>query len=146
MIDGIHLFFYTEHTYSNEYLNDLEKVMLMTNESIDFCCDINKVNQIKPLMDDIKDVEQIFKALADATRLKIAYALTLTEELCVADIARIIDASSATASHHLRLLHQMKLAKSRREGKVVFYSLDDDHIRQLVYIAIVHAKEGEQSG
>src|SRR5699024_7486605 len=98
-----------------------------------FCCDINKVNQIKPLMDDIKDVEQIFKALADATRLKIAYALTLTEELCVADIARIIDASSATASHHLLLLHQMKLAKSRRDG-------------QLVYIAIVHAKEGEQSG
>ena len=48
----------------------------MTNESIEFCCDINKVNQIKPLMDDIKDVEQIFKALADATRLKIAYALT----------------------------------------------------------------------
>lgn len=118
----------------------------MTDNSIDFCCDINKVNQIKPLINDIKDVEQIFKALADQTRLKIAYALTLTEELCVADIARIIDASSATASHHLRLLHQMKLAKSRRDGKIVFYSLDDDHVRQLVYIAMVHAKEGEKNG
>lgn len=114
----------------------------MTNESVDFCCDIDKVNQIRPLMDDVKNVEQIFKALADATRLKIAYALTLTKELCVADVARVIDASTATASHHLRLLHSMKLAKSRKEGKIVFYSLDDDHVRQLVYIAMIHAKEG----
>ena len=118
----------------------------MTNESIDYCCDVNKVNDIKPLIDDVKDVEQIFKALADATRLKIAYALTLTEELCVADVARIINASTATASHHLRLLHNMKLAKYRKEGKNVFYALDDDHVRQLVYIAMVHAKEGENDG
>ncbi|MFD2130667.1 ArsR/SmtB family transcription factor [Pseudogracilibacillus auburnensis] len=94
-------------------------------------------------MSDVNDVELIFKALADPTRLKIAYALTLTEELCVNDVAHIIDATTATASHHLRLLRHMKLAKYRKEGKVVFYSLDDDHVRQLVYIAMVHAKEGE---
>ena len=87
-----------------------------------------------------KDVELIFKALADATRLKIAYALTLAKELCVCDVAHIIGSSSATASHHLRLLRNMKLAKIRREGKLVFYSLDDDHVRQLVYIAMIHAK------
>ena len=101
------------------------------------------INQIKPKIDDILGVEEIFKALADPTRLKIAYALTIAEELCVYDVALIIDSSSATASHHLRLLYTMKLAKQRREGKLVFYSLDDDHVRQLVYIAMIHAKEGE---
>lgn len=118
----------------------------MTNDYTDFCCNKEKVERIKPLINDVKDVELIFKALADPTRLKIAYALTLTEELCVADVARIIDASTATASHHLRLLHDMKLAKFRKEGKVVFYALDDDHVRQLVYIAIVHANEGDENG
>lgn len=103
------------------------------------------VNQIKPKINDVLGVETIFKALADPTRLKIAYALTLTEELCVCDVANIIDSSSATASHHLRLLYTMKLAKLRREGKLVFYSLDDDHVRQLVYLAMVHAKEGEKN-
>lgn len=146
LIDKLNKNSYTVIRYSNACLNEEGMVIIMTNESVDFCCDIDKVNQIKPLMDDVKNVEQIFKALADATRLKIAYALTLTEELCVADVARIIDASSATASHHLRLLHNMKLAKSRKEGKVVFYSLDDDHIRQLVYIAMIHAKEGIDNG
>ncbi|PXW86354.1 DNA-binding transcriptional ArsR family regulator [Pseudogracilibacillus auburnensis] len=115
----------------------------MVDHTDEFYFDKGKVDQIKPLMSDVNDVELIFKALADPTRLKIAYALTLTEELCVNDVAHIIDATTATASHHLRLLRHMKLAKYRKEGKVVFYSLDDDHVRQLVYIAMVHAKEGE---
>lgn len=143
LIDIFRIRSYTIITYSNIRLNDKGMVMNLANETVDFCCDINKVQEIKALMNDIKDVELVFKALADATRLKIAYALTLTEELCVADVARVIDASTATASHHLRLLYNMKLAKSRKEGKVVFYALDDDHVRQLVYIAMVHAKEGK---
>lgn len=115
----------------------------MSEQTEDFCFDEEKIRKIKPLMDDVKDVEQIFKALADPTRLKIAYALTLTDELCVHDVAHIIDATTATASHHLRLLRTMKLAKYRKKGKVVFYSLDDDHVRQLVYIALIHAREGK---
>lgn len=107
-----------------------------------FSFDDQKVNNIKPKMSDVIGVEQIFKALSDATRLKIAYALTLEKELCVCDVANIIGATTATASHHLRLLSNMKLAKHRKEGKLVFYSLDDDHVRQLVSIAMVHAKEG----
>src|SRR5690625_4419148 len=118
----------------------------MQEQSNHFYYDKDKVDKIKPLISDVKDVELIFKALADPTRLKIAYALTLTEELCVADIARIIDSSTATASHHLRFLYDMKLARFRKEGKVVFYALDDDHVRQLVYIAIVHAREGDENG
>lgn len=105
-----------------------------------------KVNKIRPQMKDIEDVELIFKALSDQTRLKIAYALTLAKELCVCDVANIIDSTTATASHHLRFLRKMKLAKSRKEGKLVFYSLDDDHVRQLVYIAMIHGKEGEHDG
>lgn len=110
-----------------------------------FCHDEEKVGRIKPQINDVDGVELIFKALSNGTRLKIAYALTLAKELCVHDVANIIGSSTATASHHLRLLKDMKLAKFRREGKLVFYSLDDDHVRQLVYIAIVHANEGDEN-
>ena len=107
----------------------------------EFYYDKEKVDRIKPRIEDVNNVEEIFKALSDPTRLKIAYALTLTEELCVHDVAHIINATTATASHHLRLLRNMKLARHRKDGKIVFYALDDDHVRQLVYIAMVHAKE-----
>ena len=108
-----------------------------------FCYDEEIVNKIKPKIEQINGVEQIFKALADPTRLKIAYALTIEKELCVCDVAHIIGATSATASHHLRLLRNMDLAKSEKKGKLVFYSLKDDHVRQLIYIAIIHANEEE---
>lgn len=105
----------------------------------------NEINQMKARVEKIAGVEQIFKALSDTTRLKIAYSLTLANELCVHDVANVIGATTATASHHLRLLRDMKLATSRKEGKLVFYSLDDDHVRQLVYIAMIHAREGEDN-
>lgn len=89
---------------------------------------------------------KIFKALSDDTRMKIAYALSLEKELCVCDVAHIVGATTATASHHLRLLHNMGLAKYRKEGKLVYYSLDDDHVRSLINIAITHHKEVEQRG
>lgn len=85
-----------------------------------------------------------FKALADATRLKITYALMLEKELCVCDVATIIGCTVATASHHLRMLRDMGIAKHRKEGKLVFYSLKDDHVERLVALALVHAKEGEE--
>jgi ArsR family transcriptional regulator, lead/cadmium/zinc/bismuth-responsive transcriptional repressor len=107
-----------------------------------FCFDEEKVNRIKPKMEEVSGVELIFKALSDATRLKIAYALTIEEELCVCDVANIIGSTTATASHHLRLLRNMGLAKYRKEGKLVFYSLKDEHVYQLVSIALEHAKEG----
>lgn len=89
---------------------------------------------------------KIFKALSDDTRMKIAYALSREEELCVCDVAHIVGASVATASHHLRLLRNMGLAKYRKKGKLVFYSLDDEHVRSLINIAITHHKEVEQRG
>jgi ArsR family transcriptional regulator, lead/cadmium/zinc/bismuth-responsive transcriptional repressor len=111
-----------------------------------FCFDEEKVNRIKPQVEEVTGVELIFKALSDATRLKITYALTLEEELCVCDVANIIGSTTATASHHLRLLRNMGLAKYRKEGKLVFYSLKDDHVHQLVSIALEHSKEGVEVG
>lgn len=124
----------------------------MTKQIVDrgvcetFSYDEDKVKDIQPKIKDVDGVELIFKALSDKTRLKIVYALTLSKELCVCDIANIIGSTTATASHHLRFLRDMKLTKSRKKGKMVFYSLDDDHVRQLVNIAMIHAKEGTSDG
>lgn len=87
------------------------------------------------------EVAKIFKALADDTRIKIAYALS-QDELCVCDVANIVGATTATASHHLRLLKNLGIAKYRKEGKLVYYSLDDDHVKQLIEVAFAHQKEG----
>ncbi|EMR05583.1 Cadmium efflux system accessory protein [Bhargavaea cecembensis DSE10] len=124
-----------------------EKVTRLSNDTCDtFSYDEEKVSRIRAKIDQVSGVEMIFKALSDATRLKIAYALTLEKELCVCDVANIIGATTATASHHLRLLRNMGLARYRKEGKMVFYSLEDDHVRQLVSIAMIHEKEGIRHG
>lgn len=92
------------------------------------------------------EAARIFKALSDETRIKIAYALYKEKELCVCDAAAIVNASTATASHHLRLLKNLGLAKYRKEGKLVFYSLSDDHVKGLIHLAFEHQKEMEENG
>ncbi|MGM9967288.1 MAG: ArsR/SmtB family transcription factor [Rummeliibacillus sp.] len=99
--------------------------------------------KIKKQVEEVNGVELLFKALGDSTRLKIIYALTIEKELCVCDVANIIGSSTATASHHLRLLRNMGLAKFRKEGKLAFYSLADEHVQQLVSVAMIHANEEE---
>ncbi|MHC0551588.1 ArsR/SmtB family transcription factor [Salinicoccus sp. CNSTN-B1] len=121
-------------------MNDtLNKTVSDTCET--FCYDEALVNRIQPRVEEVAGVEMIFKSLADKTRMKIAYALTLEKELCVCDVANIIGATTASTSHHLRLLKNMNIAKSRKEGKLVFYSLADDHVHQLISIALVHSNE-----
>ncbi|WP_188456345.1 ArsR/SmtB family transcription factor [Virgibacillus oceani] len=115
-------------------------------KSISDTCDVSCYNEevvenIQPEVKRVEGVELLFKALSDATRLKVAYALTLEEELCVCDVANIIRSSNATASHHLRTLKNMNIATIRRDGKRIFYSLVDEHIHQLVNIALIHAEE-----
>ncbi|MGE5702009.1 MAG: ArsR/SmtB family transcription factor [Clostridia bacterium] len=105
------------------------------------CFDETKVNRLKPKVGESEGVARIFKALADNTRAKIIYALALENELCVCDIANVIGTTIANASHHLRLLRNMGLAKYRKEGKNVFYSLDDDHVRHLILAGVEHANE-----
>ncbi|MBY6273945.1 MAG: transcriptional regulator [Bacillaceae bacterium] len=108
-----------------------------------YCYDEEKVNRIQGELqkEDISSVVLLFKALADENRAKIAYSLCQDEELCVCDIANIIGASVATTSHHLRTLYKQGIVKYRKEGKLAFYSLDDDHIKQLIMIALAHDKE-----
>ncbi|AMX82502.1 ArsR family transcriptional regulator [Geobacillus subterraneus] len=108
-----------------------------------YCYDEEKVNRIQGELqkEDISSVVLLFKALADENRAKIVYSLCQDEELCVCDIANIIGASVATTSHHLRTLYKQGIVKYRKEGKLAFYSLDDDHIKQLIMIALVHDKE-----
>ncbi|MEH7012077.1 metalloregulator ArsR/SmtB family transcription factor [Neobacillus niacini] len=107
------------------------------------CIDSDKTKRVLPLVEksNIVEVTKIFKALSDETRMRIAYTLTLEEELCVCDVANIVGATTATASHHLRHLKSLGLAKYRKEGKLVYYSLDDDHVKQLIHIAFEHQQE-----
>ncbi|WP_088105477.1 ArsR/SmtB family transcription factor [Halalkalibacter urbisdiaboli] len=108
-----------------------------------FCYDEAKVKRVTTIVgaENLTPIAGIFKALADETRLKIAYSLLQEDELCVCDVANIIGATTATVSHHLRLLRNLGITKSRKEGKLVFYSLDDEHVRLIIKTAIIHGKE-----
>ncbi len=110
------------------------------------CVEGEKVDRLKTdlLTQNTSKVAEIFKALSDHTRMKIAYALTVEDELCVCDVANIVGSSTATASHHLRLLKKQGLAKFRKKGKLVYYSLDDHHVKQLIEIAVTHQMEVEE--
>lgn len=88
----------------------------------------------------VQQVTDIFRALGDPTRLRIVEALT-RHELCVCDLALVVKASQSTVSHSLRSLRQMRLVKYRREGKIAYYSLDDDHIAALLQLTFEHAGE-----
>ncbi|MBO2532970.1 MAG: ArsR family transcriptional regulator [Thermoactinomycetaceae bacterium] len=106
-----------------------------------FCHDPEKVRRIKERLPETEPLVPVFKALADPTRLKIACALMEDGELCVCDVAHVLETTVASASHHLRLMKNLGLAKSRKEGKLVFYSLKDEHVRQILAIAMEHAME-----
>lgn len=108
-----------------------------------YCYDEEKVNRIQGNLQtvDISSVAQMLKAIADENRAKITYALCQDDELCVCDIANIIGVTVANASHHLRTLHNQGIVKFRKEGKLAFYSLDDEHIRRIMMIALALKKE-----
>ncbi|MBB6451577.1 DNA-binding transcriptional ArsR family regulator [Geomicrobium halophilum] len=108
-----------------------------------FCYDEEKVNRIQGDLKtvDITGVTQMLKAIADENRAKISYALCQDEELCVCDIANIVGVTVANASHHLRTLYKQGVVNFRKEGKLAFYSLDDEHIRQIMMIALTHKTE-----
>lgn len=102
-----------------------------------YCFDEAKVSRVQNLLrqQDIIGMANMFKALADETRMKVAFALCQEDELCVCDVANIIGSSIATASHHLRALKKLNLVNYRKEGKLAFYSLEKDHVRQLLLLA-----------
>ncbi len=92
-------------------------------------------------MPPAEDVSRLFALLADPTRLRLVSALA-PGELCVCDLAAATGINRTTVSHQLRILREGRLVRSRREGRVVFYALDDDHVRDLLAMGIAHAGEG----
>lgn len=105
--------------------------------------DIEKVNRIKKIMpsDDLLfDIAEVFKVFGDTTRMKIISAL-LEAELCVGDIAEITNSTQSAISHQLRVLKQAKLVKFRKDGKTVYYSLDDEHVSEMYEISKKHIEE-----
>lgn len=83
---------------------------------------------------------QTFKALADTTRLKILWALE-QDEMCVCDLAALLGITESAVSHQLRLLRTLRLVKNRRQGTICYYRLADEHISQLIRIALDHIQE-----
>ena len=101
---------------------------------------VRKVKDVMPEDGLIYDLAELFKVFADSTRMKIIYAL-MENELCVCDIANIVGTTHSAISHQLRILKQSKLVEYRKDGKVVYYSLDDDHISQIVKKGREHIEE-----
>jgi len=91
--------------------------------------------------DDLAGLAGIFKMLGDLTRVRILKALSL-EELCVCDIAAVLELTQSAVSHQLRLLRAARLVKYRKDGKAVYYSLDDDHVKTLFEQALEHVQQG----
>lgn len=112
-------------------------------ENRDLCesfCPSEAVSHLREKVLEVAGLSEIFKALGDETRVKILYLLA-QQELCVCDLATILEISLPAVSHHLRLLKALRLVKYRREGKMVYYSLDDDHILNLIQEAKEHFAE-----
>jgi len=90
--------------------------------------------------ESIWSLTETFKVLSDPTRLRIVLAL-LKEELCVFDIAELVGISESAVSHQMRMLKTLRLVKQRKDGKMVFYSLEDEHIEDLIRVATRHIEE-----
>lgn len=101
---------------------------------------IEKVKEQMPPEESLYDLAELFKVFGDTTRIKILCAL-FEAEMCVCDIAELLGMTQSAISHQLRALKQARLVKFRREGKVVFYSLDDDHVQSIFSLGLVHVNE-----
>lgn len=101
---------------------------------------VMKVRAIMPEEETLYDLAELFKVFGDTTRIKILCAL-FESEMCVCDIAALLNMNQSAISHQLRVLKQARLVKYRREGKVVYYSLDDDHVKQMFDHGLVHINE-----
>ena len=107
------------------------------------CVHLDAVDQVRsqlPPDEQLYDLAELFKIFGDSTRVKILYAL-LESELCVCDIAKLMEVTQSAVSHQLRVLKNSKLVKFRREGKTVFYSLADDHVVRILSQGMEHLEE-----
>ncbi len=101
---------------------------------------IDKVDTMMPEEEKLADLAEFFRVFGDTTRIKILYVL-LCCEMCVCDIAHILNISQSAVSHQLRTLKQMDLVRNRRDGKTIFYSLSDSHIKTILSQGLEHIEE-----
>jgi len=101
---------------------------------------LQKVNGKMPDEEEISDLSDLFKIFGDSTRLKILFVL-FESEVCVCDLAELLNMTQSAISHQLKVLKQSKLVTNRREGKSIFYSLADDHVRSIIAQGREHVEE-----
>ncbi|MDR1460970.1 MAG: metalloregulator ArsR/SmtB family transcription factor [Campylobacteraceae bacterium] len=101
---------------------------------------VKRVKELLPKEEILFDLAELFKVFGDSTRVKILYAL-FQSEMCVCDIASLLGMTKSSISHQLRVLKQAKLVKFKKDGKVVYYSLDDEHVKNIFDQAFVHVNE-----
>lgn len=101
---------------------------------------IARVAQALPEDETLYDLAELFKLFGDSTRIKLLYILSVAE-LCVGDLAQMLGVSQSAVSHQLRVLKQSKLVRGRREGKTVYYTLGDDHVRTILDQGMEHVEE-----
>jgi len=101
---------------------------------------IAAARQMMPEERTLAEIAETFKLLGDITRVRIIQALA-TSELCVCDLAALLEMTSSAISHQLRLLRAAQIVRYRKEGKIVYYSLEDHHVRSLVAEALRHVQE-----
>ncbi len=105
---------------------------------------VNKVKACIPQVETLYHLADLFKILGDSTRIKILCAL-FQAEMCVCDIAALLEMTQSAISHQLRVLKQANLVKFRKEGKVVYYSLEDDHVESIFDQGLIHITEKNKS-
>jgi ArsR family transcriptional regulator len=125
----------------------MEVAVIEQKQDIEKCdCNViheDIVNQVKtrmPQEEQLYDLAELFKVFGDSTRIKILWAL-FEAEMCVCDIAFLLNMTQSAISHQLRVLKQARLVKNRKAGKVVFYSLDDEHVKQIFDQGLIHINE-----
>ena len=112
------------------------------------CCDaqelhpdlLTSVNEQMPPEEELYNLAELFKIFGDSTRIRILFVL-FEAEVCVCDLAHALNMTQSAISHQLRILKQNKLVKNRREGKSIFYSLADDHVRTIIAQGLEHIEE-----
>ena len=112
------------------------------------CCDtievheelLKIVDETMPEETELYDLAELFKVFGDSTRIRILFVL-FEAEVCGCDLAQALNMTQSAISHQLKILKQNKLVKSRREGKSIFYSLADDHVRTIISMGREHIEE-----
>ena len=112
-------------------------------------CSVINESAVKDILKDLPPdetftlVAETFGAIADSNRAKILFAIE-DKELCVSDLATIVNITDSAVSQHLRILRNLRLVKSRKEGRMIYYTLDDEHIGQLLHLCLDHIEDGSK--